>query len=311
MSIYIICLFRSLSIGGAPFINIVVIILTETYLCLNSLLTFPDFLCRYMLQRNHYKTIVISDVHLGTRSSKVKELVRFLKKNTADKLILNGDIIDFWQLKKYGKWKKKHTRFFKTIINLMQNSETEVIYLRGNHDDIIDAILPLKIANFSIEKEYYHESNGKRFWVTHGDIYDGICTEFKWLAKLGDLGYVFLIWLNRHYNYRRVKKRKPYFSLSQYIKSKVKSAVSYIFDFQNTMVQIARINKCDGVICGHIHHAVMANIDGITYLNSGDWVESLTALTEDFEGNWEIIYYQKLEEIEEGDVPEYKLTCEK
>lgn len=247
-----------------------------------------------MLQANHYKTIVISDVHLGTQYSKVKELIRFLKKNTSDKLIMNGDIIDFWQLKKYGKWEKKHSRFFKTIINQMHSSGTKVIYLRGNHDEIMDSILPFQLGNFSIQKEYFHYSGGKKFWVIHGDVYDAICSDYKWLAKLGDVGYMILLWVNRHYNRRRLKKRRPYFSLSRYVKSKVKSAVSYIFDFQKTLVQMARLNDCEGVICGHIHHAAIENYDGIMYLNSGDWVESLTALVEDYHGEWEIIRYLDL-----------------
>jgi UDP-2,3-diacylglucosamine pyrophosphatase LpxH len=119
----------------------------------------------------------------------------------------------------------------------MHDYDTEVIYLRGNHDDIIDSLLPFSIGKFSIHKEFFLESGGKRFWVTHGDVYDVVCRDLKWLAKLGDRGYMFLLWINKHYNYRRIRKRKPYFSLSQFVKSKVKSAVSYIFDFQKTLVQ--------------------------------------------------------------------------
>lgn len=246
------------------------------------------------IDTKHFRTIVISDVHLGTQGAKVKELVRFLKHNTADKLILNGDIIDFWQLKKFGKWKKKHSRFIKTIINLIHDVGTEVIYLRGNHDEIIDSLLPFQFGNFSIQKEYFLQSGNKKFWVTHGDVYDVVCKDHKWLAHIGDIGYMILLWLNRHYNNRRIRKGKPYFSLSQLVKSKVKSAISYIFDFQNTLINLAKLKNCDGVICGHIHHAAIEMVDGITYLNSGDWVESLTALVEDYNGNWEIVNYLDL-----------------
>ncbi len=247
-----------------------------------------------MIKPNHYKTIVISDVHLGTKASKAKELVRFLKVNTCDKLILNGDIIDGWRLKKNGKWKKKHTRFFKVLIKMIDNFNTEVIYIRGNHDDFLDNIMPLAIGKLSIQKDYIHRSNGKNYYVIHGDIFDNITTNLKWLAKLGDVGYTFLLWLNKVYNNRRVKKGLPYFSLSQEIKQRVKSAVSYISSFENELVNLAKAKKCQGVICGHIHHPDIINYDGIEYLNSGDWVESLSALVETYVGEWKILFYNEL-----------------
>ncbi len=255
-----------------------------------------------MLQRNHYKTIVISDVHLGTKASKAKELVRFLKSNSCEKLILNGDIIDGWRLKKSGKWKKKHSRFFKTIIKMIDKFNTEIIYIRGNHDDFLDNVMPFSIGNLSIRKDYVHESHGKSYYVVHGDIFDSITTHLKWLAKLGDIGYTFLLWLNKVYNNRRIKRGLPYYSLSQDIKQRVKSAVSYISNFEQELTQIARKKNCDGIICGHIHHPDIQNYNGIAYLNSGDWVESLTALTEDHEGNWEIVYYKDLVRMEEPSV---------
>lgn len=247
-----------------------------------------------MIKQNHYKTIVISDVHLGTKASKAKELVRFLKANTCDKLILNGDIIDGWRLKKNGRWQKKHTRFFKVLINLIDEFNTEVIYLRGNHDDFIDTLAPFTFGKLSIRKDYIHKSNGKDFYVVHGDIFDSITSNLKWLAKLGDIGYTFLLWLNKIYNNRRLKKGLPYYSLSQDIKQRVKSAVSYISNFEHELVKLAKSKNCDGIICGHIHHPDMQNYNGIKYLNSGDWVESLTALVEDYNGNWDILYYSEL-----------------
>lgn len=247
-----------------------------------------------MLKRNHYKTIVISDVHLGTKSSRAKELVRFLKSNTCDTLILNGDIIDGWRLKKSGKWKKKHTRFFKVIIKMMENVNTEVIYIRGNHDDFLDNMMPLKIGNLTVRKDYIHKSNGINYYVVHGDIFDKITSNLKWLAKLGDVGYTFLLWLNKIYNNRRVKQGLPYYSLSQDIKNRVKSAVSYISSFEHELVELAKSRNCQGVICGHIHHPDIRQYEGIKYLNSGDWVESLSALVEHDNGNWEILYYNNL-----------------
>jgi UDP-2,3-diacylglucosamine pyrophosphatase LpxH len=133
--------------------------------------------------------VVVSDLHLGIKSSKAKEVVRFLKNHPAEKIILNGDIIDAWQLKKSGSWKKKHTRFFKLLLKMLSKENTQVIYLRGNHDDFLDEVLPLEIGNFSIRRDYIHESFGKKYYVVHGDIFDSITTNLKWLAKLGDVGY--------------------------------------------------------------------------------------------------------------------------
>lgn len=239
----------------------------------------------------HYKTLVISDVHLGTKGSKAKELVKFLKQCSCDRLILNGDIIDGWQLKKYGTWKRKHTRFFNRILKMIEEYKTEVIYLRGNHDDFLDQVLPFKVGNLTITRDIMIESNGKKFYVVHGDIFDSITTNLKWVAKLGDVGYTFLLWVNSQYNQYRRRKGLPYYSLSQVVKTKVKSAVSYIDDFEKQLVEIAKIKECDGIICGHIHQPALKEINGLIYMNSGDWVESMSALAEDNDGNWSLVFY--------------------
>jgi len=243
--------------------------------------------------RTYYPTVVISDIHLGTLHSKTTEVSNFLKSINCDRLILNGDIIDGWHLQKGGlsKWKPKHTQFFKVIMKMMENFGTEVIYIRGNHDDFLDNLAPITFYNIKILKDYVHETHGKRYYVTHGDVFDTITTQMKWLAKLGDVGYSFLLWINKIYNAHRVKQGKPYYSLSQSIKNKVKSAVSYISDFEKELVTLAKARHCDGIICGHIHHPANTYYQGIHYLNSGDWVETLSALTEDEEGNWNIRYY--------------------
>jgi UDP-2,3-diacylglucosamine pyrophosphatase LpxH len=247
-----------------------------------------------MLKRNHYKTIVLSDIHLGTKASRAKEVSRFLKSNTCDKLILNGDIIDGWQLRKGGKWKKKHTRFFRTVLKMMEKHKTEVIYLRGNHDDFMDNILPFAFGNIHLVKDYIYHSHGQKFLILHGDVFDSITTGFRWIAKLGDVGYTFLLWVNKIYNYWRLRRGLPYYSLSQVVKQKVKSAVSYISNYEEELVKLARSKGCNGVICGHIHHPAITQYSDILYLNSGDWVESLTALVEDYKGRWKIIYYADL-----------------
>lgn len=247
-----------------------------------------------MQRITHFRTIVISDVHLGTSGSKAKEVTQFLKQYKADRLLLNGDIIDGWQLRKYGTWKKKHTAFFRQVLKMIDEYDTKVIYLRGNHDDFLDQVLPLRIGkHFSIRRDYILKGqSGKQFYVTHGDVFDSVTTGMKWLAHLGDIGYTFLLWLNKFYNQWRTWRGLPYYSLSQTIKQRVKAAVSYVSDFEEKLAELARANHCDGIICGHIHQPAIRPIGDVLYLNSGDWVESMTALVEDHEGNWSLMHYQ-------------------
>ena len=239
----------------------------------------------------HFRTIVLSDIHLGIRNSHVREVVRFLKEHSCDTLILNGDIIDGWQLRKSGKWKKRHTSFFRLLMKWLSATDTKVIYLRGNHDDFLDEVLPMQLGNFTLDRTYIHESFGKRYFVVHGDIFDSVTTKLKWIARLGDSGYTFLLWMNRHYNRFRRSRGLPYYSLSQIVKPKVKKAVSFMSDYESELCAVARAERCDGVICGHIHQPANKYIDGIHYLNSGDWVETLSALVETTEGEWKIVYY--------------------
>ncbi len=244
------------------------------------------------------KTIIVSDVHLGTKGSKAKELVRFLKQYRCENLILNGDIIDGWQLRKSGKWKRKHTRFFSKILKMIEEDGTEITYIRGNHDDFLDQILPFTMGNLKICRDMVYESNNKKYYIVHGDIFDSVTSKFKWIAKLGDIGYTFLLWLNRQYNYHRLKKGLPYYSLSQKIKSKVKQAVKYVDDFEHQLASMAQYKNCEGIICGHIHQPAIKTIDGIQYMNSGDWVESMTALVEDQQGDWSLVYYTESDQKE-------------
>lgn len=241
--------------------------------------------------KTYYKTIILSDIHLGIRNSRVKEVVDFLSNHKCDTLILNGDIIDGWQLKKSGEWKKKHTSFFRIIMKYMHKYNTRVIYLRGNHDDFLDEILPFSFGQFIIKRHHLLQSGNKKYYVVHGDIFDTVTTKLKWLAKLGDVGYTFLLWLNRYYNQYRTKRGLPYYSLSQVVKAKVKSAVSFISDYEEQLCEVAAANKCDGIICGHIHQAADKVINDIHYLNSGDWVETMSAIVETANGEWKIIYY--------------------
>ncbi|MBN3036187.1 MAG: UDP-2,3-diacylglucosamine diphosphatase, partial [Bacteroidales bacterium] len=210
----------------------------------------------------HYLTIVISDVHLGTVDSKTRELSKFLKNNTCDRLILNGDIIDGWNLRRRGIWEKKDTRVLRRILRMIEQHNTEVIYVRGNHDDFLEKIAPLEIGNFRILENYELVSGGLRLFVTHGDIFDLVTSRFKWIARLGDWGYKLLLWINRQYHQYRRARGLPYHSLSQQVKNRVKLAVNFITGFEEVMTQFAHKRGYDGVICGHIHHPAMRTIGG-------------------------------------------------
>jgi UDP-2,3-diacylglucosamine pyrophosphatase LpxH len=249
----------------------------------------------------NYSTIVLSDLHLGSGHAKTRQLVDFLRTVNCKTLILNGDIIDGWKLQKGGKWKKEHTDFFKVLMKMMENFGTKVIYVRGNHDDFIDLLAPFHFNNISIVKDYVYRSAGKSYYVCHGDIFDAVSSRMIWLAKLGDFGYTMLLRLNKIYNKMREKKGLPYYSLSQSIKQKVKSTVSYISDFENELVKLAKAKNMEGIICGHIHKPENCYIQGIHYLNSGDWVETMSALLEHEDGSWEV--YMHTETKSNSDVP--------
>jgi UDP-2,3-diacylglucosamine pyrophosphatase LpxH len=239
-----------------------------------------------------YKTVIISDVHLGSEGSKAKEVTLFLKSVSCETLIMNGDIIDGWQLKKGGSWKKKHTAFFRSILKMIENQQTKVVYLRGNHDDFLDQIIPFSLGkSFTIQRDYILKSGKKSYLITHGDIFDSVTSNMKWLAYLGDVGYTILLTFNKLYNQYRSWRGLEYYSFSQRIKQRVKEAVNYVSDFEEKLVSLAKANHCDGIICGHIHKPDIREIGEIIYMNSGDWVESLTALVEDHKGNWELLYF--------------------
>ena len=239
----------------------------------------------------HVRTIIISDVHLGTSDSKVREVNHFLRKTRCAKLILNGDIIDGWQLRRGGNWTKAHTRFVRIVLKKLEKRDIEVIYLRGNHDDVLSSFLPLDFENLRIVEDYVHESARGRYLVLHGDIFDTVTKNFVFLAHLGDWGYRTLLQLNRAYNVWRAWRGKEYWSLSRAIKARVKEAVSHISNFEEHISRLARDRGCTGVMCGHIHTAADKMIGDIHYLNSGDWVESLTAIVEHWDGRFELIEF--------------------
>lgn len=243
-----------------------------------------------------YKTIVLSDIHLGAPDCQVDRVNFFLKHSYSPRLILNGDIIDGWSLARKGGWNKKHTRAIRLILKKIEKQNTEVIYLRGNHDDILDRFVPVDFENLKIVETFTIDSGGKRYLILHGDVFDAITQNQKWLAILGDIGYQSLLKINRLYNRYRAWRGKEYFSLSKAIKARVKQAVSYISSFEEQVQLLANRNNCQGIICGHIHTPADKMVGDVHYLNSGDWVESNTALVEHDDGRWEIVEFEAFEQ---------------
>jgi UDP-2,3-diacylglucosamine pyrophosphatase LpxH len=238
------------------------------------------------------RTVILSDVHLGTPHSKADEVTHFLKHVRCERLLLNGDIIDGWRLRRDGRWTKAHTRFVRRILTLVQKKDTDVIYLRGNHDDFLARLLPMQFDRLRLAEDYVLESPAGRYLVLHGDVFDSVVKNMVFLAHLGDMGYALLLRINRAYNAWRKLRGKEYFSLSAAIKARVKQAVSFVGKFEEQVAALARERGCTGVICGHIHTAADKQIGGIHYLNSGDWVESLTAIVEHHDGRFELVTYR-------------------
>lgn len=240
------------------------------------------------------RTVILSDIHLGSPDSKAKEVVRFLKHVDCEKLILNGDIIDGWALKRGGRWTSRHSRAIRKFVKLADRDKVEVIYTRGNHDDILDRFLPFSLGRIQVVKQHIHQGlNGKRYLVVHGDGFDSVSTNHRWLALAGAFGYDFLLKLNRYYNKWRSWRGKEYFSLSKKVKAKVKSAVSYLDRYEELLQGLAREKECQGIVCGHIHTPENKQVGDIHYLNSGDWVESLTAIIEHHDGTMELVQYEE------------------
>ena len=238
-----------------------------------------------------YKSIFISDIHLGTRFSKAKVLLNFLKHNESDQLILVGDIIDGWAIKRKLIWPQEHSDVIQKILKKAKKG-TKVTFITGNHDEFLRPFVPLLLGDsVSIANELeYVAINKKKYYITHGDFFDSITMTKKWLAILGDYGYDLLLHLNVVLNFLRKRIGiKKYWSLSKYVKYNVKSSVSFISDFEAVLSTHAKNKGYDGIICGHIHKAEIRDIEDIEYLNCGDWVESCTAIVETYEGEFKII----------------------
>jgi UDP-2,3-diacylglucosamine pyrophosphatase LpxH len=239
-----------------------------------------------------YRSIFISDVHLGTKDSKAEALNNFLKHNSCDNLYLVGDIIDAWKIKQNKwRWKQSHTNVVRRILGHAKRG-TKVVYVAGNHDEFLRPFIQYDTGFGLIEIVNQTEHigiDGKHYLVTHGDLFDGITRLAPWLGFLGDKAYDVILSVNSRFNWFRRRMGFGYWSLSLYLKHRVKKAVDFIFKFEHNLASYCRKRGFDGVICGHIHHAEIKEIDGVTYMNDGDWVESMTALVEHHNGTWEIV----------------------
>jgi len=238
---------------------------------------------KYILKKRNVELVVISDIHLGTYGCHAKELLAYLSSIKPKTLILNGDIIDIWQFRK-SYFPASHLDVIKKFISLSSKG-TKVYYITGNHDEFLRKFTDLDLGNISLVDKLILEFNNKKAWIFHGDVFDASITHAKWLAKLGGWGYDLLILINRLINWILAKCNKEPYSLSKKIKNNVKSAVKFISNFENVCTELAIENNFDYVICGHIHEPkieTVTNEKGKTlYLNSGDWIENLTALEYD------------------------------
>ena len=253
----------------------------------------PDETLAYIPEAEvrHYRSIWISDIHLGTSGCKAEFLLDFLRVNESDQLYLVGDIVDGWQLKRGWYWKQSHNDVVQKVLRKARKG-TKVTYIVGNHDEVLREFLGLRFGEILIENEAVHElRDGRRLWVTHGDLFDGVIQYAKWLAYLGDTAYTVALKVNDHFNYLRHKMGMSYWSLSQYLKHRVKNAISFITAFEEALTTEARRRGYYGVVCGHIHRPEIREIDGTLYCNDGDWVESLSALVETHEGELKLVYW--------------------
>ncbi len=261
------------------------------------------------MNNNSYRTIWISDLHLGSTQCQADILLDFLKYNDSEKLYLVGDIIDFWSLSKKMYWPRDHNTVIQKLLRKARH-DTQVIYIPGNHDENVRDYDNHVFGDIVVKNSDIHTTaDGKKFLVIHGDEYDTIAQCYKWLAKIGSEGYDFLIWINR---FLRIIRRwfglQSNFSLAAYVKFKVKNVVQFISDYEESIVSTIKDRDLDGVICGHIHHAEMKEIGAFLYINTGDFVESCTAIVEHFNGTLELVHWQKMELPRiDNEIPEVKV----
>jgi UDP-2,3-diacylglucosamine pyrophosphatase LpxH len=245
-----------------------------------------------------YRTITVSDVHLGTKNCKAELLVDFLSENTCETLYLVGDIIDAWKIQQNRlKWRQSHTDVVRKILKHAKNG-TKVIYVAGNHDEFLRPMIPYGVSFGSIvicNQATHIGADGKKYLVVHGDLFDGITRLAPWLSFLGDRAYDVILDLNSRFNWIRHRMGFGYWSLSQFLKHRVKKAIDFMFQFEHNLANYCKKKGYDGVIFGHTHNPVIKEIDNIIVMNDGDWVESVSALVETHEGDWILIHLEENE----------------
>ncbi|MGQ0530302.1 MAG: UDP-2,3-diacylglucosamine diphosphatase [Panacagrimonas sp.] len=249
-----------------------------------------------------YRSIWISDVHLGTPGCKAEHLVDFLKYTECDNLFLVGDIIDGWKLQGGWFWPQEHTNVVRKVLTKAKRG-TKVTYVTGNHDEFLRKFVGfgLAIGNIRIVNEHVHTTaDGRKLLVTHGDAFDVITRYHRWIALIGDTAYEATMQANHWFNQARRLLGMRYWSLSAFAKKSVKNAVNIVSEFETSVARECKRRGLDGVVCGHIHHAEIRDIDGVQYLNSGDWVESCTALAEDFNGRIQILRWVDMERLHDS-----------
>ncbi|MCW5633641.1 MAG: UDP-2,3-diacylglucosamine diphosphatase [Rubrivivax sp.] len=235
------------------------------------------------------RTVFISDLHLGTPGCQAGALLDFLREVECDTLYLVGDIVDGWQLRRSWYWPQLHNDVVQKLMRKARKG-TRVVFVPGNHDEFARRYVAHNFGGIDVVEDAMHvTADGRRLWITHGDYFDGVIQCARWLATLGDRAYEFTLKVNRFLNVARARLGLPYWSLSRYLKFKVKRAVSYVNDFEVAVAREARKRGADGVVCGHIHHAEIRLVEGVLYCNDGDWVESLTAIVEHHDGRLEIV----------------------
>jgi UDP-2,3-diacylglucosamine pyrophosphatase LpxH len=242
-----------------------------------------------MIEAKHHKTIFISDVHLGTRGCQAEMLLDFLRHNDADKIYLVGDIFDGWRMKKAFYWPQTHNDIVQKLLRKARKG-TEIIYIPGNHDEMLRGFLGTHFGGIEVrDRDIHISADGTKYLVIHGDQFDMVVMGAKWLAHAGDWAYDFLLWFNGWFNRVRRLWGGQYWSLSKWAKLRVKQAVNFIGDFEDALATEAKKSRVDGVICGHIHHAALHDLNGVRYVNTGDWVESCTAIFEDENGKLHLV----------------------
>ena len=250
-----------------------------------------------------YRSLFLSDIHLGTRGSQARLLLDFLKHHDADTIYLVGDIVDAWRLKQAWYWPQEHNDVVQKLLRRVRK-HARLIYIPGNHDEFLKDYLGVHFGGVEVAESAIHVGvDGRRYLVIHGDMFDMVVKHARWLALLGDWAYDSALWFNTHLNGARRRLGLTYWSLSQWAKLKVKSAVNFIGDYETALVTEAKRHHVDGVICGHIHHAAIHDRLGIRYMNCGDWVESCTALAESYDGTFELLHWQKPADLAPPPVP--------